>query len=129
MLREHTVPWNIYCTRAVHQDMTTGFPIFNIHGHFRGVNWHEINTAGSSFTIPGAEGLEFTGVPLKSEAPPYSPHRHNTIPGDNIGVRVVNKVSGKNLFYARGVGELEEHVRRYLEQADCILMDASTRIR
>ncbi len=125
MLREHTAPWDIYCTRAVQQDMTSGFPIFNILGHFRGVNWHEIETDESCFEIPGAEGLEFTGVPLKSEAPPYSPHRHNTVAGDNIGIRVVNKANGKNLFYAPGIGQLEQHVRRYLEEADCILMDGT----
>jgi pyrroloquinoline quinone biosynthesis protein B len=88
LLREHTQAWNVYCTAAVHQDLTSGFPVFNILSHFRGVTWHEIGTDESSFTIPGAEGLEFTAVPLRSEAPPYSPHRHKMVPGDNIGVRV-----------------------------------------
>ena len=125
MLREHTAPWDIYCTRAVHDDMTSGYPIFNILGHFRGVNWHEVKTDESSFSIPGAEGLIFTAVPLKSEAPPYSPHRHNTVPGDNIGVRVENKETGKNLFYAPGLGELEPHVLPYLEDADCLLVDGT----
>ncbi|MCB1859295.1 MAG: pyrroloquinoline quinone biosynthesis protein PqqB [Gammaproteobacteria bacterium] len=125
MLREHTAPWEIYCTRAVYQDMTSGFPVFTILGHFRGVNWHEIDTAESPFSIPGAEGLEFTGVRLKSEAPPYSPHRHNTVPGDNIGIRIVDRTTGKRLFYAPGLGKLEPHVRRYLEEADCILMDGT----
>lgn len=125
LLREHTAPWDIYCTRAVHDDMTSGYPIFNILGHFRGVNWHEVMTDQSSFTIPGAEGLLFTAVPLKSEAPPYSPHRHNTVPGDNIGVRVENTVSGKNLFYAPGLGALEPHVVPYMENADCLLVDGT----
>ncbi|MEJ2592599.1 MAG: pyrroloquinoline quinone biosynthesis protein PqqB [Candidatus Thiodiazotropha sp.] len=125
MLREHIAPWDIYCTRAVHDDMTSGFPIFNILGHFRGVNWHEVMTDESRFNIPGAEGLLFTAVPLKSEAPPYSPHRHNTVPGDNIGVRVENTVSGKNLFYAPGLGALEPHVVPYMENADCLLVDGT----
>ena len=125
MLREHTKPWDVYCTSAVYEDMTSGFPIFNILGHFRGVNWHEVLTDQSSFTIPGAEGLVFTAVPLKSEAPPYSPHRHNTVPGDNIGVRIENTESGKNLFYAPGLGELEPHVRAYMEAADCLLVDGT----
>ena len=99
LLREHTAPWDIYCTRAVYEDMTSGYPIFNILSHFRGVNWHEVKTDESKFTIPGTDGLVFTAVPLKSEAPPYSPHRHNTVPGDNIGVRVENTLTGKNLFY------------------------------
>ncbi|MCP3661729.1 MAG: pyrroloquinoline quinone biosynthesis protein PqqB [Gammaproteobacteria bacterium] len=125
MLREHTAPWDIYCTEAVHEDMTSGYPIFNILGHFRGVNWHEVKTDESRFSIPGAAGLVFTAVPLKSEAPPYSPHRHNTVPGDNIGVRVENTETSKNLFYAPGLGELEPHVLRYMEDADCLLVDGT----
>ena len=125
LLREHTAPWDIYCTAAVHEDMTSGYPIFNILSHFRGVNWHEVKTDETRFTIPGAEGLVFTAVPLKSEAPPYSPHRHNTVPGDNIGIRVENTETGRNLFYAPGLGQLEPHVRPYMENADCLLMDGT----
>jgi pyrroloquinoline quinone biosynthesis protein B len=123
LLREHTEPWDVYCTQAVHDDLTSGYPIFNILGHFRGVNWHEINTDESSFTIPGIEGLVFTAVPLKS--PPYSPHRHNTVPGDNIGVRVENTETGRNLFYAPGLGSMEPHVLPYLQEADCVLVDGT----
>lgn len=125
MLREHTRPWDIYCTEAVHQDLTTGYPLFNVLEHFRGVNWHEIATDESTFTIEQAEGLIFTGVPLKSEAPPYSPHRHNTQPGDNMGFRIEDSNSGKNLFYAPGLGEIEAHVLRYMEEADCVLIDGT----
>ncbi|AFJ02555.1 Coenzyme PQQ synthesis protein B [Methylophaga frappieri] len=124
-LREHNQPWDIYCTEAVHEDMTTGLPIFNILGHFRGVNWHEIKTDQQPFTMPAALGLEFTAVPLKSEAPPYSPHRHNTVPGDNIGIRIHDTRSGKNVFYAPGLGIVEEHVLNYMRDADCILMDGT----
>ncbi|MEW8316816.1 MAG: pyrroloquinoline quinone biosynthesis protein PqqB [Candidatus Thiodiazotropha endolucinida] len=125
LLREHTAPWDIYCTRAVHDDLTSGYPIFNILGHFRGVNWHEILTDETNFFIPGIEGLVFTAVPLKSEAPPYSPHRHNTVPGDNIGVRVENTASGKNLFYAPGLGSMEPHILPYMQEADCLLVDGT----
>jgi pyrroloquinoline quinone biosynthesis protein B len=125
LLREHTEPWDVYCTAAVQQDLTTGYPIFNILSHFRGVNWHEVATDESSFSIPGAEGLEFTAVPLKSEAPPYSPHRHNTVPGDNIGVQVRDTLTGRNLFYAPGLGRMEDRISRYMEIADCVLVDGT----
>lgn len=125
MLREHTAPWDIYCTEAVKDDLTTGFPIFNILEHFRGVNWHKVDTDQSSFEIPQAKGLKFTAVPLKSEAPPYSPHRHNTVPGDNIGMKIEDTATGKSLFYAPGLGEIENHVKSYLQDADCILVDGT----
>jgi len=125
LLREHTEPWDVYCTAAVKEDLSSGYPIFNILSHFRGVNWHEVRTDESSFTMPHAPGLTFTAVPLKSEAPPFSPHRHNTVPGDNIGVRVNNQTSGRNLFYAPGLGQIDERVRDYMEEADCLLVDGT----
>jgi pyrroloquinoline quinone biosynthesis protein B len=125
IMREHDKPWDVYCTSAVHEDMTTGYPIFNMLGHFRGVNWHEVKTDLSSFTIPRADNLVFTAVPLKSEAPPFSPHRHNTVAGDNVGFRVEDTATGKNLFYAPGLGEVEEHVVDYMADADCILIDGT----
>lgn len=124
-LREHNKPWDVYTTKAVYEDLTTGFPVFNILGHFRGINHHEIATDESSFTIPTAEGLVFTAVPLKSEAPPYSPHRHNTVPGDNIGMRIEDTRTGKNLFYAPGLGVAEPHVMKYMANADMVLVDGT----
>ncbi|MAX52352.1 MAG: pyrroloquinoline quinone biosynthesis protein PqqB [Methylophaga sp.] len=124
-LREHNKPWDVYTTNAVYEDLTTGFPVFNILGHFRGINHHEIATDESGFTIPTAEGLVFTAVPLKSEAPPYSPHRHNTVPGDNIGMRIEDTRTGKNLFYAPGLGVAEPHVMEYMANADVVLVDGT----
>jgi len=124
-LREHIAPWEIYTTEAVRQDLTSGFPVFNILSHFRGINHHEIETDQSVFTIPSAAGLEFTAVPLQSEAPPYSPHRGNTVPGDNIGMNIKDTRTGKSLFYAPGLGVAEDHVLEYMRNADCILVDGT----
>ena len=93
--------------------------------HFRGVNWHEVKTDQSTFTIPKAENLIFTAVPLKSEAPPYSPHRHATVAGDNVGFKIEDMMTKKNLFYAPGLGVIEEHVLEYMKNADCILVDGT----
>lgn len=125
ILREHDKPWDVYCTASAHEAMTTGYPIFNILSHFRGVNWHEVDTDQSSFTIPKADNLIFTAVPLKSEAPPYSPHRGNPVPGDNIGFKVEDTSTGKNLFYAPGLGEIEDHVYEYMKDADVVLVDGT----
>ena len=124
-LREHIAPWEVYTTEAVRQDLTTGFPVFSILSHFRGINHHEIATDESEFTIPSAEGLVFTAVPLLSEAPPYSPHRGNTVPGDNIGMNIEDTRTGKTLFYAPGLGVAEPHVLEYMRNADCVLVDGT----
>ena len=124
-LREHNKPWEIYCTDAVKDDLTTGFPVFNILGHFRGINHHEIATDQRPFTIPTAGAIEFTAVPLLSNAPPYSPRRDKTVPGDNIGMLIKDTRSGKSLFYAPGLGVAEAHVLEYMRNADAILVDGT----
>src|SRR5690606_15314179 len=64
MLREGKTPLNIYCTDMVHEDLTQGNPIFNILGHFCGVNWHRISTAkGNSFEVEGVPSIRITAVP------------------------------------------------------------------
>ena len=73
----------------------------------------------------GAEALPFTAVPLKSKAPPYSPHRNDPREGDNIGMRIADPRSGKVLFYAPGLGEIEPHLKPFLEEADCLLVDGT----
>jgi pyrroloquinoline quinone biosynthesis protein B len=125
MLREGTQKREIWCTDVVKGDLTSGNPLFNILGHYCGINHHTVPTDGSSFEIPGAEGLKFTAVALKSAAPPYSPHRNDPHPGDTIGVLVEDRQSGKKLFYAPGLGEIEPHLPPLFAQADCIMVDGT----
>lgn len=126
MLREGRQPLNIYCTDMVREDMTTGNPLFNILGHFCGVNWQRIPIEpGNSFGVTGAPPLEFTAVPLKSKAAPYSPHRDNPHDGDNIGMRIRDPRSGRSVFYAPGLGAIESHLKPYLEEADCVMVDGT----
>jgi pyrroloquinoline quinone biosynthesis protein B len=125
MLREGR-PLNVYCTDMVYRDLTTGFPVLNMLQHYCGVKWQRIDPGdGGGFSIPGAEGLRFTALPLKSKAPPYSPHRHDPHPGDTIGVRIEDLRTRRNLFYAPGIGEIEPHIRSFMERADCILVDGT----
>ena len=125
MLREGR-PLEIYSTDMVREDLTTGNPLFNILEHYCGVRWHRLPTeAGNRFSVLGAEALSFTAVPLKSKAPPYSPHRNLPREGDNVGLRITDPRSGKVLFYAPGLGENEPHLKPFLEEADCLLVDGT----
>ncbi|MGB1990129.1 MAG: pyrroloquinoline quinone biosynthesis protein PqqB [Cycloclasticus pugetii] len=118
-------PLTIYCTEMVRQDLTTGFPIFNILEHFCGVEEHTIPLNGDAFTIPNIQDLEFTALPLKSKAPPYSPHRNDPHEGDNIGMIIRQISTGKKTFYAPGLGEIEAHVEQAMKDADCVLVDGT----
>lgn len=125
MLRESATPLEVYCTEMVRQDLTTGFPLFNMLSHYCGVHHHPIQLDGSSFTIQGFEFLRFFPHALKSKAPPYSPHRHHPHDGDNIGLLIEDTRSGKKLYYAPGLGEIESHVRKALHEADYLLVDGT----
>lgn len=118
-------PLTIYCTDMVKQDLTTGFPIFNILEHFCGVEDRPIPLNGDSFTIPNIDDLEFTALPLKSKAPPYSPHRNDPHEGDNIGMIIRQISTGKTTFYAPGLGAIEPHVEKAMTEADCVLVDGT----
>ncbi len=119
-------PLDIYCTDMVHQDLTTGNPLFNILGHYCGVNWHDIPLdEGDDFVVRGADQLRFHAVPLDSKAPPYSPHRHDPHLGDNIGMWIEDDRTEKRLFYAPGLGHVDDRIRAYLAHADCLLVDGT----
>jgi pyrroloquinoline quinone biosynthesis protein B len=125
MLREHDKPLELWCTEPVFQDLTTGNPVLKVLGHFAGVRRHQLPLSGDGFRIPGIEGLRFVACALSSKAPPYSPHRDRPQPGDNIGVTIVDERSGKRLFYAPGLGQIEPPVRDAMHSAHCVLVDGT----
>ena len=118
-------PLEVYCTEMVRQDLSTGFPIFTMLEHYCTVNHHPIPLDGTPFAIPGIEYLRFFPHALKSKAPPYSPHRHDPHEGDNIGVTIEQMSSGKKIYYAPGLGEIEPHVHTAMQEADCLLVDGT----
>ena len=125
VLRESDRPLRVYCTAMARQDLSTGLPLFKVLEHYCGTEYREISIDGTGFEIAAAPGLRFTAVALNSKAPPYSPHRHDPHPGDNIGMVIEDTNNGKTLFYAPGLGEIEPHLRPHMERADCLLVDGT----
>ncbi|MBA3476922.1 MAG: pyrroloquinoline quinone biosynthesis protein PqqB [Lautropia sp.] len=125
MLREHREPLQIWCTEPVREDLTRGNPIFNLLEHYCRVSWNSLPLRAEGFEIPGVAGLRFTALPLSSKAPPYSPHRDDPQPGDNVGLLITNARNDKRLFYAPGLGRMEPHVWQAMQQADCVLVDGT----
>ena len=125
MLREGK-SLDVWCTAQVHEDLTTGNPIFNVLAHFCTVRWQAVQVVPPSpFSIPGAAGLRFTPVPLSSKAPPYSPHRDDPHPGDNIGMQIEDTMTGHKVFYAPGFGAMAAHLDPFLADADCVMLDGT----
>ena len=64
-------------------------------------------------------------MPLTSKAAPYSPHRENPVPGDNIGISLTDTTTGKTLFYAPGLGAIDDAVFDAMCNADQVLVDGT----
>ncbi|HSP57705.1 MAG TPA: pyrroloquinoline quinone biosynthesis protein PqqB [Halomonas sp.] len=123
-------PLDVWCTPNVHQDLSSGFPLFTMLKHWQGgLVWHPISVDGehleATFEVPACPELTFTAISLTSNAPPYSPRRGAPTPGDNIGLLVEDRRRGTTLFYAPGLGELDDRVRGLLRRADCVLVDGT----
>lgn len=125
MLREHAKPLTLFCTAPVKDDLSTGNPLFNVLEHYCKVDWQEISVDAQNLDINGAANVTFTPLPLTSNAPPYSPHRDKPVAGDTLGMLMTDKSSGKSLFYAPGLGEMEPHVWDAMQKADVVLVDGT----
>jgi len=123
MLREgRQLP--LYCTAQVWRELNDGLPLARVLSHYCGVHWHPLPLDGGVH-VPGIDGIRFTPLALTSKAPPYSDHRNDPHPGDNIGLLIEDDTSGKSVFYAPGLGAIEPHVEAALRKADCVLVDGT----
>ena len=125
MLRERSTPLPIWCTDEVADDLTYGNPVLRVLGHFCGVQRQRIAIDGTPFEVAGVAGLQFRALPLRSKAAPYSPHRENPTPGDNIGMLITDLASAKTVFYAPGLGEITPPVFDAMHSADAVLVDGT----
>ena len=125
MLREGC-PHQVYCSDMVYQDLTTGFPIFTLLESWNGGIVHNtLPLGGESFNMPQVPGLSFKVYAIEGKAPPYSPHRHDPHPGDNIALVVIDEKSGSKLIYAPGVYTIPETLKAEMQDSDCILIDGT----
>ncbi|WP_148864215.1 pyrroloquinoline quinone biosynthesis protein PqqB [Marinobacter fonticola] len=120
-------PLDVWCTPQVHEDLSTGFPLFPMLKHWNGgLNWREMPTEDSeSFWIPAAPSLKLTAIPLLSNAPPYSPRRGKTIPGDNVGLFIEDTRTGTRVLYAPGLGQPDDRLKEWMRHADILLVDGT----
>ncbi|MGU7782771.1 pyrroloquinoline quinone biosynthesis protein PqqB [Burkholderia sp. PU8-34] len=118
-------PLDVWCTEMVHDDLSTGFPLFTMLEHWNGgLRWRPIEPE-RDFAINACPGLRFTPFSLSSAAPPYSPHRHAPHPGDNIGLVIEDLHTGGKLFYAPGLGAVDDALAERMCTADCLLIDGT----
>lgn len=133
MLRENANPLPLHATPEVLQDLSTGFPITSLLSHYCGLDLHPLNITTETETAtcyeplswPWLESAHLEAHPLHSKPPPYSPWRNRPRPGDNLGVTLVNEQTGKRLFYAPGLGQIDDATWRCLQAADIVVVDGT----
>lgn len=125
MLRERNSPLPLWCTDPVEEDLSQGNPVLRVLTHYCGVQRHRIGLNGDWFEVPGVSDLRFRALPLSSKAAPYSPHREQSVAGDNIGVTIHDQQSGKTAFYAPGLGAITPEVFDAMSSADAVLVDGT----
>lgn len=133
MLRENAHPMPLHATSEVLEDLATGFPLTGLLSHYCGLDLHPIKIASKMDDSHQYEPLSWPWLPsahievqpLHSKPPPYSPWRHKPRPGDNVGVTLVNEQTGKRLFYAPGLGQMDDATWDRLQAADIVLVDGT----
>ncbi len=120
-------PHRIWCTDLVHEDLTSGFPLFNMLSFWDGggLQHQPITLDGQAFVIPSCPHLSIRALPIRSNAPPYSPHRDRPQAGNNIALLITDRRNGATLLYAPGLGEIDETIVQAMQQADCMLVDGT----
>lgn len=132
MLRE-SKHLSVHCTASVWEDLTHGMALTRVLSHYCDLQWNPIdvgkvdqpNTTGTPFTLPRLEDIRFIPISLSSKAPPYSKHRMWPTPEDNIGLLIENQKTGRSVFYAPGLGQIEPHVESAMRSAECVLVDGT----
>jgi len=125
MLRESTRPLAVWCTRNAHADLTHGNPIFGVLGYYCGIEHHELAIDGTSFEVAGVDGIAWQALAVPSKPAPYSPHRAQPQPGDNVALVMRDVHSGRSVVYAPGLGSMEAAVWQQMQAAACVLVDGT----
>ena len=124
------LPLDVYCSDVVYEDLSSAYPLFNVLKHWHGgLGFNKIETEQQQpFSVDAVNGIEFVPVIIESNAPPYSRYRDKVVAGNNIGLKIIDKSTGKYLFYLPGIVESTEEVERILCNASCVLIDGTFRL-
>ncbi|MDE2150400.1 MAG: pyrroloquinoline quinone biosynthesis protein PqqB [Gammaproteobacteria bacterium] len=115
---------HLYCTEPVAADLRQGFPLLKMLEHYCGVTHHPVTADGNPFAVAAVPGLTLRALAVPGKAPPYSPHRHDPHPGDNVAL-VAEDRRGARLFYAPGLGGITSALIQEMTAADCLLVDGT----
>jgi pyrroloquinoline quinone biosynthesis protein B len=124
MLREASQAWKVYCTDAVHAELTDELPLLSVLSHYCG--WqHQRIEPQRPFNIEGIEAVTWLPIELQSKAPPYSRHRSSPTIGSNSALVLRNDSSNRTALYAPGIGEMSAQLWEHMKRASLVLVDGT----
>ena len=125
MLRERGTPLPLLATPEVLGDLSDGFPLTRMLSFYCGLDKRPITLDGQPLTLPFLQDVDVTPVPLTSQPPPYSPYRGRPRVGDTIGLLVQHRRTGRRLFYAPGLGQVDDTLMQLLTTVHVVLVDGT----
>lgn len=125
MLRESTRPWPVWCTDAVHADLTRGNPVIEALSHYCGIEHRRMTLDGAGFAVEGVPGIRWHALPVAGKAAPYSRHRESPVTGDNVALLITDESTRKTLFYAPGLEGIDAATWQAMQSAACVLVDGT----
>ena len=112
----------IYCTDTVKEQITEEFPIVKILDKYCGTM---INKIIPNKPFSPIEGVLIVPIDIKSNSPPYSKYRNESIYGSNIGLLIINTYSKQKMFYAPGLGVITPEIEDIFSKVDYLLVDGT----
>jgi pyrroloquinoline quinone biosynthesis protein B len=125
LLREHDQPLPVWCTQAVHDDLTTGLPVLNVLERYCGAQWHCIEPDGIPVSIPALPGITVRALAVSGPPAPYSSHRDKPRPGDHIGLIFEDERSARRLLYAPQLNSLTPALQSALASSHCVMVEGT----
>lgn len=125
MLRESTRPWALWCTDAVHRDLTRGNPIIEVLSHYCRIERRRMSLDGGGFAVEGVPAVHWQALPVAGKPAPYSANRESPVAGDNVALLITDERSQASLFYAPGLGDIDQATWEAMSSAACVLVDGT----
>ena len=116
-------PLTIYATEPVRRGFTEGNVLYRTLQRFPGqVTWKTLEPRRET-AVDG--GLTLTAVPAPGKPPVHLEGLAPPDPGENIGLVIADRASGKRLAYFSAAAGVTPAVRKAMDGADCVFFDGT----
>ncbi len=111
-------PLRVYATDAVRRGFTEGNVLYRTLERFPGqVTWKNIEG--------DVGGLSIEAIPAPGKPPVHLEKLSRPDPGENVGLLIEERGSGKRLAYFSAVGGITAAMRAAIDRADCVFFDGT----